>query len=358
MGRGRVGTDSPASPHPSGAGSAGQRPWRNTDFHSNEAFWHRLARLPSTFWGRLSRAETLEEHGLPQQRGFWRRLARLPSPFWGRLSRADTLEVPRPQKNDKVLTSGKLNGCPWTVSGEADTLEGRGLEKTTKCCRGDQRDLRKQSVKSAAWVGRPHPLWRRLARLPSPFWGRLSRADTLEGRGLEKTTKCFRGDQRDLRKQSVKSAAWVGRPPPLWRRLARLPSPFWGRLRRADTLEGRGLEKTTKCCRGDQRDLRKQSVKSAAWVGRPPPLWRRLARLPSPFWGRLSRAETLEERGLEKTTKCCRGDQRDLRKQSVKSAAWVGRPPSLWRRLARLPSPFWGRLSRAETLEEHGLPQQ
>ncbi|RXN15111.1 hypothetical protein ROHU_037149 [Labeo rohita] len=98
MGRGRFGTDSPASPHPSGAGSAGQRPWRNTDFHSNEAFWHRLARLPSTFWGRLSRAETLEEHGLPQQRGFWRRLARLPSPFWGRLSRADPLEVPRPQK--------------------------------------------------------------------------------------------------------------------------------------------------------------------------------------------------------------------------------------------------------------------
>ncbi|RXN15063.1 hypothetical protein ROHU_028385 [Labeo rohita] len=94
MGRGRFGTDSPASPHPAGAGSAGQRPWRNTDFHSNEAFWHRLARLPSTFWGRLSRAEPLEEHGLPQQRGFWRRLARLPSPFWGRLSRA----IPPPRR--------------------------------------------------------------------------------------------------------------------------------------------------------------------------------------------------------------------------------------------------------------------
>ncbi|RXN15107.1 hypothetical protein ROHU_037145 [Labeo rohita] len=320
------GIDSPASPQPSGAGSAGQRPWRNTDFHSKEAFGVDSPASPRPS-GAGSAGQTP-----------WR--------------------CPAPKKNDKVLTSGKLNGCPWTVSGEADTLEGRGLEKTTKCCRGDQRDLRKQSVKSAAWVGRPPPLWRRLARLPSPFWGRLSRADTLEGRGLEKTTKCCRGDQRDLRKQSVKSAAWVGRPPPLWRRLARLPSPFWGRLSRADTLEGRGLEKTTKCCRGDQRDLRKQSVKSAAWVGRPPPLWRRLARLPSPFWGRLSRAETLEERGLEKTTKCCRGDQRDLRKQSVKSAAWVGRPPSLWRRLARLPSPFWGRLSRAETLEEHGLPQQ
>ncbi|RXN17376.1 hypothetical protein ROHU_001180 [Labeo rohita] len=58
------GMDLPASPHPSGAGSAGQRPWRNTDFHSNEAFWHGLACLPSPFWGRLSRAETLEERGL------------------------------------------------------------------------------------------------------------------------------------------------------------------------------------------------------------------------------------------------------------------------------------------------------
>ncbi|RXN19371.1 hypothetical protein ROHU_025825 [Labeo rohita] len=177
------------------------------------AFWHRLARLPSPFWGRLSRAETLEEHRLPQQRGFLastrppplnllgqaqqgrdpggtrtstakRLLASTRPPPLALLGQAQQGRhpggAPPPKKNDKVLTSGKLNGCPWTVSGEADTLEGRGLEKTTKCCRGDQRDLRKQSVKSAAWVGRPPPLWRRLARLPSPFWGRLSRADALD----------------------------------------------------------------------------------------------------------------------------------------------------------------------------------
>ncbi|RXN15103.1 hypothetical protein ROHU_037141 [Labeo rohita] len=179
------GIDAPASPQPSGAGSAGQRPWRNTDFHSKEAFGVDSPASPRPS-GAGSAGQTP-----------WR--------------------CPAPKKNDKVLTRGKLNGCPWTVSGEADTLEGRGLEKTTKCCRGDQRDPRKQSVKSAAWVGRPPPLWRRLARLPSPVWGRLSRADTLEERGLEKTTKCCRGDQRDLRKQSVKSAAWLRRPAPLGR---------------------------------------------------------------------------------------------------------------------------------------------
>ncbi|RXN17375.1 hypothetical protein ROHU_001179 [Labeo rohita] len=38
--------DLPASPHPSGAGSAGQTPWRNTDFHSNEAFGMDLPTSP------------------------------------------------------------------------------------------------------------------------------------------------------------------------------------------------------------------------------------------------------------------------------------------------------------------------
>ncbi|RXN19372.1 hypothetical protein ROHU_015937 [Labeo rohita] len=76
-------------------------------------------------------------------------------------------------------------------------------------------------------------------------------------------------------------------------RLARLPSPFWGRLGRADALEERGLEKMTKCCRGDQWDLRKQSVKSAAWVEGPPPP--RSGRAPLPGGAAGNRAPTPEE---------------------------------------------------------------